>query len=363
MMSLFLSAFLLSGAALPAHARGSPPPLKVLTFNVAGIPLAHPHWGKRLSAIIAGLKDSSYDLVALQEVWRNKDARRIIREAGYPYHARGGDGFIGNGLLLLSRFEVLQSDHETFTSFPRARHKVTQGEAIARKGILFARIAVPGGELDVYDTHLVADYPSDSYLTIRLAQGFELFEAVSRRSQGRPVLILGDFNTMPGDAEYRLITGLIGLRDACVSEGVERCEDSLRTGRVDHVMLLKGPVQADARLDFSGNIPGAKAVPYSDHRGIAATLGPALLRQKLIPGPGTLAALREVDLRVDLFINVLNEHATTRTWIPIYGFVHYLAYNRILEPLLAVHQRITTALILGGRAKSGTLLPPQSYEQ
>lgn len=343
----FCWAFVLLLAPISTHAAATGGPiLKVLTLNVAGVPLVHRHWTRRLDAIIARLKnDSPYDIVALQELWLDKDADRVIRESGYPYSLRQGDGIAGNGLLILSRYNIIESGAWTFSvSPPTLRKAISQGDSIASKGLLFVRLDHPSGELDVYNTHFVADYPGDSYETIRLTQVAELYKAVIENSLGRPVIIMGDLNTDPGDTEYRILRSLLGLWDVCQFYGTEVCPDSHRIGRVDHILVPEDVFGAYASLDFTGTIPKT-SIRFSDHMGVAANFSSDVFTTRLSLPPENVLALMEIEERIGVFARAVNQHAKSRTWIPLIGLTHEAAFRSLLTRLEAVRQKTLTLLL------------------
>ena len=201
---------LLLGSGLAAAApRPSSEPARLLTFNVAGLPFIHPRWQLRLHAVARRLKDAPYDVVALQEIWRDKDSRALAAESGFPYSARYDRNLeMGTGLLILSRWPILEKHEVHFTCRPSIL-RFPQGESIANKGALMVRVDAPGGPLDVWTAHLISDYPDARYRTLRLTQLFEFAEAVDRLSRGRPTVVLGDFNMTPEDTEYGLFADLL----------------------------------------------------------------------------------------------------------------------------------------------------------
>ena len=146
-----------------------------------------------------------------------------------------------------------------------------------RKGFLFARIATPWGELDVYAAHTLADYRETKYRMLRMTELFELAEGVRELSAGRPFVILGDLNSGHGDPEFDLFLSLLGLADPCAPEGREQCGDPRRPKRIDHVLVPAGR-------------PGAKAArvfdeALSDHPGVAVDLPRALISLRASPDP------------------------------------------------------------------------------
>lgn len=90
---VILSLLLAASASFSSAAEPKPPSpetmsLKLLTFNVAGIPLMHSRWAKRRKAIARGLSEADYDIIALQEVWFDRSAKILFRDSGFAHKAR-----------------------------------------------------------------------------------------------------------------------------------------------------------------------------------------------------------------------------------------------------------------------------------
>ncbi len=338
------------------------PPLRVLTYNVAGIPLAHPRWPQRRAAIGRLLRDSRYDVVALQEAWVDGDVKILQRESGFPHLVRlGRSGIAGNGLALLSRHESLHAASVVFPLKPAALAEFRRGESISSKGIVMARLRTPAGEVDVYDTHFTSDYPGLDHRLFRLAQAFEVYDMVRAHSQGRPFVVLGDLNCGPGDPEFGLLLDLLGLEDTCAgSPGGQPCGPTHDGdgGRVDHVLVPAGgraPVAARLALLTTG------PEPLSDHSGVEAEI-PAARLSPVKPAPaGRAAALRALEKRLREELPAMRSELKARSWIPAYGFLHKLRYDRTLAGLEALLGRVETAAIAASAAASQKgLSPPQN---
>lgn len=323
--------------------------LRVLTLNAAGIPFVHPGIAVRMPAIAARIKAGDYDVVGLQEVWRDRDAQALAQAAGLAYSARFFHRLaVGTGLAILSRYPILET-HEIHFSCTPSIFRVTQGEALAGKGALMARVKTPKGDLDVYDVHFVSDYPDSRYFTLRLTQVFELSEAMERWSAGRPVLLLGDLNAGPADPEYRILVDLLGLDDACLDRGTDHCgiTDAEDNKRLDHVLLPQGTHRiAAAQAFLTEAIPGT-TLRYSDHDGVAAVIGEALLRRRLAPeARPRLEALMRVETAVARMVGEMYDREHARSWIPLYGFVLSWRYDRQIARLQSVRGRVESARIL-----------------
>ncbi len=192
--------------------------LRVATLNVWALPAPFSRdLGARMGAIARSLAAYDLDVIGFQEVWLGS-ARDSLVEAGRRaglVHAWSRSGALdGGGLLLLSRFPIRAERFESFRARGRAE-KISQGEYIAGKGYLSVILDTPAGAVRILDTHLHARYsapPPDDYRAHRTAQIVQLAEG--ERDTGPPLVVMGDFNFTDQDPEYRVLRGLMGLRDA-----------------------------------------------------------------------------------------------------------------------------------------------------
>jgi endonuclease/exonuclease/phosphatase family metal-dependent hydrolase len=151
---------------------------------------------RRAAAVIVAQRP---DVVLLQEIDRGTgrtggvdQARTLAELTGLPYHAfgrfmdyRGG----AYGMAVLSATPILDS----------ANHRLPDGEE--PRSALAARIrpAPDGPEMVFVGIHLYRTGPE------RLAQAERLVEVLARESA--PVLLVGDFNSEPGDPVLELLAG------------------------------------------------------------------------------------------------------------------------------------------------------------
>ncbi|MBI2387446.1 MAG: endonuclease/exonuclease/phosphatase family protein [Elusimicrobia bacterium] len=328
---------LLLAASLAGAAEAPPKAIKVLTFNAAGIPLVHPGVARRMKAAGREIAAGGYDVVGLQELWRDGDSAALAREAGLPHAARFPRRVaFRSGLTILSRWPILAAEERAFgTVRPSLRH-LFQGETVPSKGFLFARVATPWGELDFYAAHTLADYRETRYRMLRMTELFELAEGVVELSQDRPFVILGDLNSGHGDREFDLFLDLLGLDDPCAPAGKEACGDPRRPKRIDHVLLPTGRLDAKARLVFDPAL--------SDHFGFAADLPRGLMALRARPDPERRrAALRAVDEETSAAIARLETEGRRAAWIPLYGAFLTARYARQAGRLKALRERAASA--------------------
>lgn len=170
--------------------------MRILTYNIHGWRTLDDR--PNLDGLAAIIADSAADIIGLNEVFhpatRNEGAPLADLAARLGYHyvfgptqpAAGEALHPPYGNALLSRWPIQAY----------AAHHLTPETTYGRRGLLEARVLLPGGRpLTVYITHL--DHRSED---IRLAQ-WAAASTWLQRDRGRPHLLLGDFNAL-AEADY-----------------------------------------------------------------------------------------------------------------------------------------------------------------
>jgi hypothetical protein len=189
---------------------------KVMTFNAWLLPSilgVSQDLDLRRNQMPAELAASGVDVIALQEAWTKDDQDFLIREMsalGYPYSARVGTGsswyyklgrgLIGNGLLILSKYEIRNDDK----IFVYSRYTRTD-EYFAAKGVQHVQVNLPElGWVDFYNTHLGAiyfDHDANDWISEHVEsndhQGREMVQFVQDTRTSDVQVILGDLNLHP----------------------------------------------------------------------------------------------------------------------------------------------------------------------
>lgn len=309
--------------------------LKLITYNVAGIPLLHGRVAARTARIAELLRRDGYDLAAFQECWYADCVRNL--SAPFPHVLRLRDGILGgDGLLLASRYPIAEKELFSY-SLNAPLHRFLYGEAdgVARKGVIVATLSTPEGPLLVFDTHLLAGYRGRSYVPERVGQIYELACFLRAYAKGRPYLLLGDLNLDPGSEEYAILTALLDLRDAC-----PECSATTGGGRIDHIFLSPAMSRwtvERAALAMTESLDAAGRIPLSDHRALTAVLRspargkPVFTLTALGPGQGRVwelgglsrpRALLGVVAGLNRFISQAAHAARLNLPIPFYGWSH-----------------------------------------
>lgn len=275
--------------------------VKVFTLNCWGIFYISSDRIARMKSIAQHLADADYDVVVLQEVWCQEDFQRIrsVASEALPFSHFFDNGIIGSGTCVLSKAAIQDATFHEFSmnGYPQ---KILHGDWFAGKGLGVCHLDYKGLNINVFVSHLHAEYSrkSDIYLGHRVMQALEAAQWIKLTSSGADLTIYaGDFNTEPVDVPYSIIRTVVPLKDAWMdvngpSSG-ETCATPYNsyttahelleapTGkRIDYIMFNAGPnVKAEAKtccLPLPRSIPaslsGGKDVSYSDHEAVTAEI-------------------------------------------------------------------------------------------
>jgi endonuclease/exonuclease/phosphatase family metal-dependent hydrolase len=281
-------------------------PLRALTLNVWDIPIASDR-PERMKAIGEQVTALDPDVIALQEAFTPEDRDRILGNLApgrWPYSHYFASGLVGSGLMIISRYPIVDASYYRFRLTGRPE-RLLEADFYAGKGIGYVRLQTPVGQLDVYDTHALAQYVSDAddeYTAHRASNLYEAARFIDGQSRGNPVLFCGDLNTrhQPG---YRLVTLLGKLTDCDTTANpgdpgitystTNPYNNGEPSQRIDYVFVRNG-----ASLGF--NIRSARVVlkeqvsgrpkAYSDHYGVIADL-------ELTPNPESRSQVDPQDVK------------------------------------------------------------------
>ncbi|CAO3646910.1 unnamed protein product [Cunninghamella blakesleeana] len=183
--------------------------LCILSLNCWGLYIVSKQRQLRLKAIADTIKQSTYDIVTLQEVWVQKDFEYIknINSINLPYAKYYHSGALGSGLVILSKYPIVSTHYYPYTLAGRPL-KIFHGDYYVGKGFGSACIDHPIiGIVEVFTTHLHAGYgKSDEYKGHRITESWELTNMIrSSIAQNRHVILTGDFNSRPSSYNYLLL--------------------------------------------------------------------------------------------------------------------------------------------------------------
>lgn len=182
LVALFLFAghysYLFTPRPQPVSAETNVGQLKVMTFNV--------HYSNRNTKNIADLiRTEKPDIIALQEVTEELAAPLLLElAADYPHNLN--DNSWGFPLILLSRYPLVAQRR-----LPKVQRSIQ------------AAVEIPQGDVTIWNVHnfVTVDHvgwESQKRTLNAIAQEIE--------ADGKPVIVLGDFNTTDQSENYYLIT-------------------------------------------------------------------------------------------------------------------------------------------------------------
>jgi sphingomyelin phosphodiesterase 2 len=134
--------------------------LSVLTLNIWGLWRVSKKREERVRLIAQYLRSCTEDVVLLQEVWVDADAQTLIRAgkaAGLTHCTHFRSGIFGAGLVTLSRHPIIRHQFWRYAAAGFAS-SIGCGDYYAGKGVGWVRLSTPLGEVDVFNTHLHANY-------------------------------------------------------------------------------------------------------------------------------------------------------------------------------------------------------------
>lgn len=279
---------------------GRPLQLKIVTFNIADGYLFTTNRAERMRAIGALLANLDPDIVAIQESFILDD-RKILLRALSPsrlrYYAEYPAATVGNGLLTLSAFPIMEARFHRF-QHSNPWYKIHQGDWWAGKGVGLARIRLPSGQrIDFFNLHAQPDRRDADNRRVRALQMEEMAAFINRStSDGVPALVAGDFNTSVQRPELRqamrkarmqaavtLDTGIDVILAVTAPGYRVRTLDTLRLtgttqGSTAAIFLDRAPTPTEIwRMSFGR----AQTTPLSDHNGFMSTLSIALTHNPL----------------------------------------------------------------------------------
>lgn len=181
-------------------------PVRILTLNILH---DQGDWASRSAAIGAWIDRLCPDLVGLQEVLRGPEVDQceaLLGSRGYHTAFAEASPFwvdrsVSFGNAIGSRWPI-----ESEGVLPLSRARPGDGRSETRCA-LAARIAAPGGPLEMACTHLHWRF---DHGYVRERQVVEIADWLRRRAPegGWPPVLVGDFNAEPASAEIRYLAGL-----------------------------------------------------------------------------------------------------------------------------------------------------------
>jgi endonuclease/exonuclease/phosphatase family metal-dependent hydrolase len=248
---------------------GSDLQLELVTFNIWGLP----SWAtgaspERYARIASELEALNPDFIALQEVWtrRSREAVPHSKDWWISAPAKSQGFFRWTGLVTVSRYPVLGGKFYPF----RAQRLP---DKLVSKGALKTTIALaPGVLVNLWNVHM----QSGKCSKVRSRQIAELAAWVRQARDGQMAdLVVGDFNSEPGSAEYAQLTLELGPGSLDIGQSKPFAtyggmpKDKGAWCSIDHMFIRlrqsAQPVLVDSRPIFKAEHPSDR---LSDHLGV-----------------------------------------------------------------------------------------------
>ncbi|KZP28800.1 DNase I-like protein [Athelia psychrophila] len=331
--------------------------LRVFSLNCWGLKFVAKNRNERVAAIAASLAESSYDIVALQELWVFADYQKVRESVrgSLPYSKFFYSGALGAGLVIFSRFPIIETSVNPY-SLNGAPIDVIAGDWFVGKAAASIVIAHPLlGEVQIFNTHLFAKGGEDGpehNRAHRLVNAWEFAKLAKQAAQmGRYVIALGDFNSVPTTLPMTVIRDHAALSDAWVvshpspsdiSVDMTSSQDMIQHygvtadspvnsysagkpldpharkflgKRLDYILYRQpvGPAAArdtplltcsSTRVTLTEPVPGHD-FSYSDHFGLEATLDIIPVQEPSAAPISTLASSQLTSASIDTVVQAL----------------------------------------------------------
>ncbi|MCX5772709.1 MAG: endonuclease/exonuclease/phosphatase family protein [Candidatus Hydrogenedentes bacterium] len=240
--------------------------LKIVTFNIQDLYVAGRNRISRMKAIGEALCNLDPDIVGIQESFIEKDRQKLldsIEGSRLVYNQYYKSGTVGCGLLVLSAYPIVETFFHRYEQNGKW-YKFYHGDWWAGKGVALARIALPQGLIDFYDTHAHAAYGSTEYDGVRKFQMRSLARFILDSClRTVPAVLVGDMNCAPGSIQYNTLVAGAHLQRLMNIDS-----------KIDHIFGAPSDnyeYQVLETLPITGNVPG-QTTPLSDHPGYMSTI-------------------------------------------------------------------------------------------
>ncbi|KIJ54284.1 hypothetical protein M422DRAFT_221820 [Sphaerobolus stellatus SS14] len=194
--------------------------LQLFSLNCWGLKYVAKNRTARIHAIAEFLATSSYDIIALQELWVYADYQHIRGHISkeLPFSKFFYSGALGSGLAIFSRFPIISTHIQPY-ALNGTPLDVAGGDWFVGKSAASVVVDHPIlGETEIFNTHLYArggeDGPEERRAH-RLVNVWDLSKLIRNSAGlGRYVILMGDFNNVPHTLPMRLLREHAVLTDA-----------------------------------------------------------------------------------------------------------------------------------------------------
>ncbi len=231
--------------ALPATAA---PPVRVMSYNIRiDVPNDVPRWAERKGPMISQIAFLAPDILGVQEAQQTAVADLAAKLPGFTHYGLGrDDGKLGETTTVFwrtERFDVLHKSTEWCSRTPQTPGKDYDAAYPRTITRVILREKVTGRRLDVRNTHF------DHVGVVAREKCAEQIEATPVWPKA-DIVVLGDFNSGPDSAPYRVLTDDRGLKLADARKlakvdfgprGTFNGFDINKSGEaIDHVFVSRG---------------------------------------------------------------------------------------------------------------------------
>ncbi len=192
---LVLSCFMTSATAEEIYEEPVVTTVRMMNFNVAGLPKLDGTDGSGNTAVMAEyINSNNFDIVAVQEDFSYHNSL-VSNLNGYNYQTNfSGNIPGGDGLNVFTKNMPIYNEgrYQWIDSYG----DISEGDTLTPKGILYSVIYIGDGiYVDFYDIHADA-FDGDGSIRARESNYRQLMALVEENSKkyNRPIIITGDFN-------------------------------------------------------------------------------------------------------------------------------------------------------------------------
>ena len=253
-MGLMLAA--VPAAALPAAAKDG---LRVMSFNVR-LPVAADgpnRWEARQDLFVETVRRADADIIGTQELWKIQADHLIAKLPKYSWFGidrRGGHADEHMGVFYRrDRVKLVEVGNFWLAGTPGVPGSISWGNLYPRMATWGLFETVRGGKrfwfINTHFPYRAEDEPAREKAAAAIAAW------IAARPDGVPVVLTGDFNTVPESGAHRLLSA--GLADAWDKAAT-------RSGPAETFHAFSG--KADRRIDwvFGKGLTAAKVATLTD---------------------------------------------------------------------------------------------------
>jgi endonuclease/exonuclease/phosphatase family metal-dependent hydrolase len=261
--------------------------IKITSWNVKMLPKVCYSFSKkdklwqeiRLNQIIDFLKNSSSDIIQLQEVFDKAAVSKIEQELKYkyPYILLPQCQFLkfSNGLMILSKISIKKEKTIFFRN-----HKLH--DALVSKGATLYSFEHNFQKMYVVNTHLQSDYKLATSEILRGQQLNQIVEEILNpiANLHTPILLAGDYNFDLNSNEYNNFVNTTGVKETSFSDKNKNYtfdnknywNKDAKPEQLDHIFVLdRNNVLDCSKLSLIAPKMN-ELVDYSDHYGLEISL-------------------------------------------------------------------------------------------